>query len=215
MLVFTCVFINLYWSPEEIARAVAQRHRDRAAPYTGDMNEIPQRLCMPFVRCEWHWLGPSESNKTNTYYKHLTTFSLPSSSCFFPAPAPKSIPTSLPTSASSISQLLQMNSQSPNNTRPTSSAPSSPTSPYPSSYSSRPSTTSTSTKYPYPSFHQWTQVQTQFLSSFQPLKNVVSASSYDSPLSDSNKKESSAPATSSSSEGVAMDVTPDVPAEET
>ena len=36
-------------SPEEIVRAVARRHRDRAAPYTGDMNEIPQQLLMPSV----------------------------------------------------------------------------------------------------------------------------------------------------------------------
>src|ERR1700734_3637820 len=36
-------------SPEEIVRAVARRHRDRAAPYTGNMNEIPQQLLMPSV----------------------------------------------------------------------------------------------------------------------------------------------------------------------
>ena len=42
-------------SPEEIARAVAQRHRDRAAPYTGDMNEIPQRLLMPSVHDASLW----------------------------------------------------------------------------------------------------------------------------------------------------------------
>ena len=42
-------------SPEEIARAVARRHRDRAAPYTGDMNEIPQRLLMPSVHDASLW----------------------------------------------------------------------------------------------------------------------------------------------------------------
>jgi len=42
-------------SPEEIARAVASRHRDRAAPYTGDMNEIPQRLLMPSVHDASLW----------------------------------------------------------------------------------------------------------------------------------------------------------------
>lgn len=35
------------------------------------------------------------------------------------------------------------------------------------------------------------------------------------PPSDSNKKDSSAPISSSSPEGVAMDITPDVPGEET
>ena len=42
-------------SPEEIAKAVARRHRDRAAPYTGDMNEIPQRLLMPSVHDASLW----------------------------------------------------------------------------------------------------------------------------------------------------------------
>jgi transcription elongation factor SPT5 len=42
-------------SPEEIARAIAQHHRDRATPYTGDMNEIPQRLLMPSVHDASLW----------------------------------------------------------------------------------------------------------------------------------------------------------------
>ena len=42
-------------SPEEIARAVARRHRDRVVPYTGDMNEIPQRLLMPSVHDASLW----------------------------------------------------------------------------------------------------------------------------------------------------------------
>ncbi|KAF9556815.1 transcription elongation factor Spt5 [Agrocybe pediades] len=42
-------------SPEEIARAVASRHRDRPAPYSGDMNEIPQRLLMPSVHDASLW----------------------------------------------------------------------------------------------------------------------------------------------------------------
>ena len=42
-------------SPEEIARAVARRHHDRAAPYTGDMKEIPQRLRMPSVHDASLW----------------------------------------------------------------------------------------------------------------------------------------------------------------
>ncbi|KAF8957531.1 hypothetical protein BDZ97DRAFT_1906781 [Flammula alnicola] len=42
-------------SPEEIAKAVARRHKDRAAPYTGDMNEIPQRLLMPSVHDASLW----------------------------------------------------------------------------------------------------------------------------------------------------------------
>ena len=42
-------------SPEEIARAIARRHHDRATPYTGDMNEIPQRLLMPSVHDASLW----------------------------------------------------------------------------------------------------------------------------------------------------------------
>jgi hypothetical protein len=42
-------------SPEEIANAIVGRHRDRPAPYTGDMNEIPQRLLMPSVHDASLW----------------------------------------------------------------------------------------------------------------------------------------------------------------
>jgi len=49
-------FNEEHQSPEEIAKAVAQRHREsRAAPYTGDMNEIPQRLLMPSVHDASLW----------------------------------------------------------------------------------------------------------------------------------------------------------------
>jgi len=42
-------------SPEEIANAIVGRHRDRPAPYTGDMSEIPQRLLMPSVHDASLW----------------------------------------------------------------------------------------------------------------------------------------------------------------
>jgi len=43
-------------SPEEIARNLSRRYAHRAAVrYTGDMNEIPQRLLMPSVQDASLW----------------------------------------------------------------------------------------------------------------------------------------------------------------
>lgn len=43
-------------SPEQIARDLRQRHGGRTAVrYTGDMNEIPQRLLMPSVHDPSLW----------------------------------------------------------------------------------------------------------------------------------------------------------------
>lgn len=36
-------------SPEQIAKDLKERHRRPIVRYTGDMNEIPQRLLMPSV----------------------------------------------------------------------------------------------------------------------------------------------------------------------
>ena len=97
---------------------------------------------------------------------------------FPPRPPPRSIPssgssapksttfTSAPTSPSSISHPLHMNSQVLNKTG--SPPPSSPTAPFPSSYSNRPSTTS---KYPYSSFHQ-VQQQPQSRASWTPPSSL-------------------------------------------
>ena len=65
-----------------------------------------------------------------------------------------------------------MNVQSPNKTGFTSPPPSSPTSPFPSPYFNRPATTPTSAKYPYSSFHQRTQVQTQPRASWTPPSSL-------------------------------------------
>ena len=55
---------------ERIAHDISQRNRRTTAHYTGDMNDVPQRLLMPDVRdpnlwqvrvkvCESLWLNPS------------------------------------------------------------------------------------------------------------------------------------------------------------
>ena len=105
------------------------------------------------------WGPPSLTRQAQTTPAQ-PSFPFPPRPIPFSAPVSKSTFTSPPTSPSSITHPLRMNIQSPNKTGST-SPPSSPTSPYPSSYSNRPSTTSTSAAYPYSSFHQRTQVQTQ------------------------------------------------------
>lgn len=43
-------------SPEQIAQALSQRYiNQRALPYSGDMNEVPQRLLMPSVHDASLW----------------------------------------------------------------------------------------------------------------------------------------------------------------
>jgi transcription elongation factor SPT5 len=42
-------------SPEQIARDLSKRYGGRAVRYTGDMNEIPQRLLMPSVHDASLW----------------------------------------------------------------------------------------------------------------------------------------------------------------
>jgi hypothetical protein len=105
------------------------------------------------------WGPPSLTRQAQTTPAR-PSFPFPPRPIPFSAPASKSTFTSPPTSPSSITHPLRMNIQTPNKTGSTSPPPSSPTSPYPS-YSNRPSTTSTSAAYPYSSFHQRTQVQTQ------------------------------------------------------
>ena len=109
------------------------------------------------------WSPPSLTRQTQTTPARQS-FPFPPRPVPLPGPALKptfASPTTLPSYATQPPQ-------SPNKT----GSASSPTSPYPSSCSNRPSTTSTSAKFPYSSFHQRTQAQTQSRTSWTPPSSL-------------------------------------------